>query len=129
MREGLNPETAVVAGSFFHLGFAVFHLFFGRVFSWREDLASLTAVNRAVMQVLNLCLTFVFLVFAYVSAFQTAEITSTSLGRALLALIALFWLLRTIEQVVFFTRSRLSAGFCVIFLLGALLYGYAWAAA
>jgi hypothetical protein len=36
------------------------------------------------MQVLNLCLTFAFLVFAYLSFFHATELLATAMGHALL---------------------------------------------
>lgn len=125
----MNPRTALLLGSIFNLAFVVFHLLFWRIFHWRRDLRSLLPVNRAIMQVLNLCLTFAFAVFAIVSAFHGADMTGTALGRTLLALISLFWFVRAIEQVVFFERTRLSAAFVVVFLLGTSLYAYVWASA
>lgn len=58
-------ETALLFGGIYNPGFAVFHLAFWRIFRWKEDLASLTRINWAIMQVLYLRLTFVFLVIAY----------------------------------------------------------------
>ena len=102
---------------------AVFHLFFWRIFRWQEDLASLTHINRAVMQILNICLTFLFFVMAYVSFAHAAELISTSLGRTILASIALFWILRLLLQFAFFgARHWLSVLFIVIFTIGASLY-------
>lgn len=115
--------TLLFAGGIYHLAIAVFHLFFWRIFRWKEDLASLTRINRAIVQILNLCLTFLFFVMAYVSFFHSAELLSTSLGRTILASIALFWILRLILQVTFFgARHRLSILFIVIFLVGIVLY-------
>lgn len=111
------------AGGIFHLVIAIFHLFFGRIFHWKEDLASLTRVNRAIMQILNLCLTFLFLVITFVSFAHPTELISASLGRTILASIALFWVLRLILQFVFFgVRHRVSNLFIIIFAVGALLY-------
>ena len=113
----------IVAGGIFSLGFAIFHLFFWRLFRWKEDLASLTVINRAVMQIMNLCLLFIFLAMAYVSFFHTPEMASTDLGRTLLVAFSLLWLLRAVEQVIFFgIRNRLSVAFTLIFLLGSLIY-------
>ena len=120
---GLDPNILVKVGGIYNLGFAVFHLFFWKFFHWKEDLASLTPINRAVMQILNLCLTFVFLLFGYLSLFCTPELLAGNLGRTLLIGIAIFWFLRMIEQVIFFgLRSKLSVAFTVMFLFGALLY-------
>ncbi len=69
------------------------------------------------MQVLNLCLTFVFVIFAYVSIAHAGEMTSTPLGRSLLLLISLFWYLRAAEQIWFFgLRKPLSILFLLFFL-------------
>ena len=109
------------------VGFVAFHLLFWRLFDWKQDLASLSFVNRQVMQILNLCLTFVFLIFAYVSWFHADELLGTGLGQALLVLISLFWFLRAIEQVVFFgLRNGVSVAFFLTFLVGSALYAYPW---
>ena len=116
-------EALVIAGGLYNLVFAVFHLLFWRIFGWREDLRSLRFVNRAIMQVLNLCLTFAFVIFAVVSLGHTEELLTTGLGHSLLALFALFWLARAIEQIVFFElRSRVSWVFLALFLVGTALY-------
>ena len=76
------------------------------------------------MQVVNLSLTFSFVIFGYVSLFHTMELLESPLGHSLLMLIALSWLLRSVEQVVFFQLKHWgSAVFLVVFLSGALLYG------
>lgn len=119
----MKPESLVVAGGVFTAAFAVFHLLFWKLFRWRSDLAALTSLNRAIVQILNLCLTFVFVAFAYLSLVHSAELLSTDLGRSLLFLIAVFWYLRAVEQVIFFgLRRRLSIAFFVIFLVGGSLY-------
>jgi hypothetical protein len=116
-------QPFLFAGGVFHLAIAIFHLFFWRIFRWKEDLALLTRINRAIVQILNLCLTFVFFAAAYISFFHAAELLFTPLGRTILASIALFWVLRLILQFVFFGGThRLSNLFIVIFLAGIVLY-------
>jgi len=116
-------EAMLFIGGFFNLGFAIFHLMFWRIFRWKEDLASLTRINRSVMQILNLCLTFLFFVMAYVSLFHSREMMTTSLGRTLLTAFALFWFLRMLEQILFFRiKNRVSFVLTLIFLLGSIIY-------
>ncbi len=123
----ISATVVVTIGGIFNLAFAVFHLFFWRLFDWKRDLASLSFANRQVMQILNLCLTFVFLIFVYVSLFHSAELAGTDLGRALLLLISAFWFLRAAEQVIFFgLKNALSVAFFVAFLVGGFLYAYPW---
>ncbi len=116
-------ETLLFVGGIFDLGFVVFHLMFWRLFRWKQDLALLTAINRSVMQILNLCLTFIFLVMAYVSFFHIPELISTNLGKTLLVAFSTFWFLRMIEQVVFFgVKNRVSLALTLIFLVGSVIY-------
>jgi hypothetical protein len=125
----MTTHASVMLGGLFCVAFAVFHLFFWRLFDWKRDLASLSFINRQVMQLLNLSLTFTFLVFAYISLLHTRELLETDLGHVLLLLIALLWFLRAIEQIIFFSLKRpLSVAFFVTFLLGTALYTYPWLA-
>ena len=120
-----SGEKFVVLGGLYCLGFALFHLMFWKVFGWKRDLASLTFVNRAVMQVLNLSLTVAFVVFAVPSLLYPAEMLNSEHGRWILGLVALFWFLRAAQQVVFFGLRRLaSLMFFLVFILGGLLYAF-----
>ncbi len=98
----------------------IFHIFFWRLFDWKGDLDSVKKVNKGIIQVLNLCLMLCFLIFAYISLVQTDELLSSSLGKSLIAGMALFGFFRVVEQFIFFDlrlfRSR-------IVLFGALLIG------
>jgi hypothetical protein len=116
-------RTLVLVGGFYNFAFAVFHLLFWWLFQWKETLAPLNSINRAIMQVLNLHLTFVFVAMAYVSVFHVNELIGTELGRFLLLACSLFWFFRVANQIVFFKlRNTTSIAFTVIFLLGGALY-------
>lgn len=113
----------IIIGGVYNLGFAIFHLFFWKVFRWKKDLASISRVNRSIVQILNLCLTFMILFMAYVSFFHIADLMTTALGSATLIAISLFWLFRMIEQLIFFSsKNRSSIYFTCVFALGFLLY-------
>jgi len=116
-------EVMILIGGFYNLGFAIFHLLFWRLFRWKRDLSSLTFINRSVTQILNLCLTFVFLLMAYISFFNTSELIQTNLGKALLVGFSLFWFLRMIEQIIFFgIRNLISIALTLVFLFGCVIY-------
>ena len=116
-------EVMILIGGFYNLGFAIFHLMFWRLFRWKRDLSSLTFINRSVMQILNLCLTFVFLLMAYISFFNTSELIQTNLGKTLLVGFSLFWFLRMIEQIIFFgIRNLISIALTLVFLFGCVIY-------
>lgn len=113
----------LILGGVFNLGFAIFHLLFWRFFSWRTELPKMSPINGAIMQVLNLCLTFIFLFAAYLSFFHVKDLRTPGLGHALLAGFALFWFLRAIEQPIFFgLRSPVSIAFTGLFIVGAVFY-------
>jgi len=104
------------------LGFAAFHLAFWKLFDWKRELPKLKAVNRGVMQVLNLRLTYVFFVIAFISFFYADELLTTSLGKVVLAATSLFALMRAVEQLIFWKIDKIGAIFFVLFLIGASLY-------
>jgi hypothetical protein len=122
---GMSMKVVLIeAGGVFNAAFAVFHLFFYRIFNWQEDLRTLTFVNRGIVRVLNLCLAMVFVIFAYVSLVHTDELLTSALGSGLMAAIALFWLARALLQAGVFRLRRWSSWwFFLVFLLGAALYG------
>lgn len=115
--------TLIKLGGAYNIVLIVFHLMFWRLFDWRSDLRSLTFLNRAVMQVLNISLIAVFVIFAYISLAHTDELLTTCLGRTMLAGMALFWAARTVQQAVFFKlRTWASRAFLGFFGLGCALY-------
>jgi len=117
-------DALIKAGGIYSFGFVIFHLMFWRIFNWGEDLRSLSFLNRAIMQVLNVSLIFAFVIFGYISLLHTNELMESSLGHSLLVLIALFWLFRAIGQIVFFKLKHWgSVVFLLVFLSGAVLYG------
>jgi hypothetical protein len=117
-------ELLIKLGGIYNLGLVVFHLLFWRIFNWGEDLRKLSFLNRAIMQVLNLSLTFVFVIFAWLSLAHSAGLLASPLGHGLLVLMALFWFLRALQQPLFFgLRHWGSVAFLLIFLTGAALYG------
>lgn len=117
-------ETLIKAGGFYNIILVIFHLFFWRIFNWEQDLRSVSSLNRSIMPVVNLSLTFVFVIFAYISLVHSTELLTSPLGNSLLILIALFWLIRSLLQVIFFKLDHwLSSAFLCYFLAGAALYG------
>lgn len=117
-------ETLIKAGGIYNIALVVFHLLFWRIFNWKEDLRSLSFLNRAVMQVVNLSLTMVFVLFAYLSLAHSDELLTTPLGNSLLIFMALFWLARSAMQAMFFKLEHWSSvAFLFFFLAGAVLYG------
>lgn len=119
----MNDETLLAIGALYHFAFALFHLAFWKLFRWREELAKLSRVNRGVMQILNLRITYLACVFAALSWWFPRELAESSIGRYMLAAIALFWATRAAEQIGFFgLKNPISLGFFAVFVAGALIY-------
>lgn len=117
-------ESLITVGGIYCIAFAVFHLLFWRIFDWNKDLRSLSFLNRAIMQVLNLCLTIIFIILAYISLAHTKELLTTPLGKTLLISISLLWFARATMQTIFFKLKHWgSIAFLLLFLLGGALYG------
>ena len=108
---------------YYCIAFAVFHIFFWKIFRWKADLQRLTDVNRAIMQVLNLCLTFVFLFIGIAVILYQTDFLGTKLGTFLLVSMATFWILRATEQIIFFgLKSIVSSLLFCVFLIGGGLF-------
>lgn len=117
-------ETLIIAGGIYTVALIIFHALFWRIFNWPETLMPLNYVNKAVIQVLNISITFIFFIFAYISFAHTQELLNTDLGRTLLVLISVLWLFRAVQQLVFFKlKHKASVALAFYFLLGAVLYG------
>ena len=104
-------------------GFAAFHLAFWKLFGWKRELARVGLPNRAIVQILNLRLVYVFVGVGVMCLLFPAELRGTPLGRALLWFMVLFWTGRTIEQFVFLRVNRpLVHALTALFVLGAVLF-------
>jgi hypothetical protein len=121
----MQAEIYLWAAAGFNVAFGLFHVGFWRFFNWREELPRLRAINRGVLQVLNLMLIFVFFAVAALQIGWTRELLSTPLGRAGLGLATAFWLLRFGLQLVFWPRTRVGWAFALVFAFGAGLHAAA----
>lgn len=105
--------------------FAAFHLAFWKLFGWREQLPRLSRANRAIVQILNLRLTYVFLGIGALCLAFPRELAGTKMGRAVLLGMAGFWLFRLVEQFVFLrSRHWLVQALNLAFAAGAALFAW-----
>lgn len=117
-------EALIFAGGIYTIALIIFHMLFWHIFRWPETLKRLNSVNKATIQVLNISITFIFFIFAYISFAHTHELLNTSLGRALLTLISFLWLFRAALQIVFYKlKHKASVALTIFFIIGAFLYG------
>ncbi|PST82061.1 hypothetical protein C7T94_14715 [Pedobacter yulinensis] len=115
--------TIVIICGIYCLAFAVFHLWFWRLFSWKTELLKLSFPNRAIMQILNTRLIYVFLLFALLCFCFPQELCTTPMGHLLLGGMSVFWMGRTIEQFVFLRRNHPYIHLLtLVFAAGAVLF-------
>ena len=116
----MRGETLLYLCGVHSLGFAAFHLAFWKLFDWPAALRQTNIATRAVAQILNLRLIYVFLGMALLCFWLPAELLGTRLGHAVLAGMSLFWIGRTLEQFVFLRyNTALIHGLTASFVLGA----------
>ncbi|WP_407352487.1 hypothetical protein [Luteimonas sp. R10] len=119
----MSNETLILLCGLHSLGFALFHLAFWKLFGWKHELRKIGLPTRAIVQILNLRLIYVFAGIAAICFLFPSELHATPLGRALLLFMALFWVGRTIEQFVFLRVNHpLVHALTASFVLGAILF-------
>ena len=97
----MKTKRLVQIGGVINLLFVLFHLFFWTMFDWPQSLMSLSPDNRAIMQVFNLHTAYTIAIFSILSFAYSSEISTSKLGRFIGRAIAGFWILRAVNQVVF----------------------------
>jgi hypothetical protein len=103
--------------------FAVFHAAFWKLFHWPSALIGLRKENQAIIQILNIRLIYIFLFTAFLCFFFTEDLYTTALGRAFLTGMAIFWLGRTLEQVIFLRMNHwLIHVLTALFIIGMLIF-------
>ncbi|AKC86143.1 hypothetical protein [Pseudoxanthomonas suwonensis] len=104
-------------------GFAAFHLAFWRLFDWKRELAKVGLPTRAITQILNLRLVYVFLGIGTLCLLFPQELRGTALGHGVLWFMVLFWAGRTVEQFVFLRIHHPGVHVLTAsFVLGAVLF-------
>ena len=101
----MNSKRFVQIGGVINLLFAIFHLYFWKLFDWQHELVSLSPDNRAIMQVLNIHTAYILAVFFILSLAFSNEIITTKFGRMFGMAIAGFWILRAVNEAVFWGLS------------------------
>lgn len=113
----------IYLGGIHAICFAVFHGFFWKLFGWKNELKKLSLANKAIIQIANLRLIYIFLNIGVVCFIFPKELLSTKLGNVFLLGISLFWLGRTIEQFIFLKiNHKLVHLLTILFILGTVLF-------
>ncbi|MBN2118895.1 MAG: hypothetical protein JW730_20165 [Anaerolineales bacterium] len=119
----MNTKRLLQIGGVINLLLVAFHLSFWKMFNWGQSLACLSPDDRAVMQVLNIHMAYTLTIFAIVSFVFPGELSATKLGRVISLAIAGFWILRGVNQLVFWGLSLAGSWIILVICLAvAALY-------
>jgi hypothetical protein len=107
----------------YNLAFAGFHMMFWKIFKWNEDLKKNSVGNRAIMQILNIRLIYIFLLMGVIYLFYPKQLMGTQLGIVLMIGFLGFWIGRTIEQFIFLrVKSRMVHILTAVFIVGVIIH-------
>lgn len=119
-------KILLLIGGLHSLFFAVFHCMFWKELKWKTQLQKISATNRAVMEILNLRIIFIFGFHAAICFIFPDEMLTSTLGKVGLMGAGLFWLGRTIEQVIYRKlmpeKGAIDIALWVLFVVGTLIY-------
>lgn len=121
----MSVDTILLLCAVHSLGFALFHLGFWRWFDWPRSLLHAGGPNRAIVQIANLQLVWVFAGVGLLCLLYPAALVHTPLGRAMLAGMSAFWLIRLAAQFVWLRiHHPLVHALSALFACGALLFAW-----
>jgi pheromone shutdown protein TraB len=116
-------KTIILLCGLYNILFALFHMGFWKLFSWDTDLKKLTFANKAIMQILNIQLSYYFLFNALICFAFPTELLNTKLGNWFLIGNSIFWLIRTIQQFIFLRANLFQVHLLTfVFLIGTFLF-------
>lgn len=114
---------------------ALLHAFFSRRFNWKDELQSLSLLNRQLFIVHTFFIALVVMLFGLLTFFCAEHLISkTPLARALLIVLTVFWIARWFAQHFYFSPKlwrghRFNTAIHVIFSLlwtyFVVIYGWA----
>lgn len=81
------------------MALASIHIFFPRYFNWKKELASLTLINRQMMNVHTFFLAFVVFLMGLLCLLSPVDLTQTEIGRRITLGLGIFWAVRLFFQL------------------------------
>ena len=119
----LISKISIIAGGVLSLFMVLFHCRFYKLFGWKKDFESISIINRKVFYTIHITLLLLFLSFAIISFIFTEELSQCcGLACAVTLSYSLFWLWRTIWQIIYFRPPRNSKPDRKIFLHYILIF-------
>lgn len=115
--------TIILICGFYNIAFALFHFGFWKMFHWNSELKKLSFANKGIMQILNIQISYYFILTAIICFVFPTELLTTKLGNWFLLGNSIFWLIRTIQQFIFLRANNYKIHVLTfIFLMGTILF-------
>ncbi|WP_300570433.1 hypothetical protein [Flavobacterium sp.] len=84
---------------------ALVHVIFPKYFNWKQELSTLSLINKEVMYVHTFFIALVIFLIGLLCVFYPHEICSTSLGKAIALGLFIFWFCRLLFQFFVYSSS------------------------
>jgi hypothetical protein len=100
-------QLAIKTGGVLSILLGIGHCFFYRRFGWKKDFLKISSINAKIIYTIHIFLIPLFFLYGYLSWMYSAELAGGSpLGITLTAFYAIFWLLRAIWQMLYFSPVK-----------------------
>ncbi len=119
----MDKITFIYLSGIFNLIVAVFHILFWKIFNWKVTLDKGTKANKAVTQLMNVNLIYLFLAMGFIYLNYANELSNSKIGKIILIMYAGFWVVRFIQQFIFVKiKGNFVIGLTFLFLIGAIFH-------
>jgi hypothetical protein len=114
----MTSLISIYTGGILTIFMAIFHTRFYRLFRWKEEYEKLSEVNRKIFYTIHIFLLLIFMVMGILTLIYAQELSQClgiSMGFNLS--ISLFWLTRTVWQIIYFKGKAMHFILIIYFFL------------
>jgi hypothetical protein len=122
-------EFSIIFGGLLSLVMVVFHTRFYILFGWKSEFEKIQTRNNRIIYTIHIALILFFVIFSILSFVYYKELAdATGLAFGVVLLYTLFWLWRTIWQVIYFRHpkgvKKSALHYIVLLIFSLLLISY-----
>lgn len=100
-------KFSLIIGNFLTVLVIIFHISFPKLFKWKKDFQRITGTNKRIFFTIHIALFLLLIMIAFISILHINELVQcTGTNFTFLLLISIFWLWRTIWQLVYFKPEK-----------------------
>lgn len=116
-------KVSLIIGSCLTILMVIFHVSFPKIFKWEKDFQRITGTNKRIFFTINVALFLFFIIISIITLVHINElIKCEGISFSFLLLISIFWLWRTIWQIVYFKPDENSKFLLMHFVLIAIFF-------